>query len=84
MSSCVVVAFAATKVVEAVDTDLVAVILHASSPSSSDWVGSKTVFLLGGGFMSSSYTKTSGVGDSFSKLDSKIRVIQKSTNLSGN
>jgi hypothetical protein len=57
----VVVAFAATKVVEAVDTDLVAIIVHASSPSSSDWVGSKTVCLSGGGFMSSSYTKTSGV-----------------------
>ncbi len=54
------VAFAATKVVEAVDTYLVAVILHASSPSSSDWVGSKSVCLSGGGFMSSSSTKTSG------------------------
>ena len=34
--------------------------LHASSPSSSDWVGSKSVCLLGGGFLSSSSTKTSG------------------------
>jgi hypothetical protein len=46
----VVVGFAAKKVVEAVDTDLVAAILHASSPSSSDWVGSKSVCLSGGAF----------------------------------